>query len=808
MLGGLWQDARYALRALARSPGFSAIAIASLALGIGVNSAIFTLVSATTFPDLPYRDADRLVDVHEVSPELCAGCAVGTSFATFRDWRTQARSFVGMGAYQEASVALAAGAEPERVSAAYVSAELFALLGVTPDAGRLMTAADDRKGAERVALIGHETWTRHFNADPAAIGSSVRVDGEIATVIGVMPAGFAFPDFADVWLPITPVADSAARSDRSVGVLARLRDGVTLEQARTEIAVLTRGIAASEPEAMRNWSGAVTTLRDDLRNDSGPPFLILLGASALVLIIACANLVNLMLARASRRLRDVAVRAAMGASGGQLARQLLIESLMLAAIGAALGILIAVWLVDLATQFLPSDIPFWIQFDIDWRVLTFTVGLALVTGLAVGLVPAVHTRRVQVHEILKDSARGATPGRRQSWLRAGLVVSEVALSLMLLSGAGLLIKTLMRANASRDLGYEPRGVLSASAELTGRRFDDPRQAALAVDALLARLRDAPTVEGAAVTTSRFLGTFVGTEGRMTLDGSSTAVPDAIVPRFATFVTPEYFDVLRLPLRRGRAILASDDAAAPGVLVVNEAAAALLWPNRDALGRQVKLGAPNENVPWLTVVGIVGNTTVNPLSPRVPPLVYAAFAQAPSRDVAILTRTRGEPAAFAPELRRIAVDVIPDTPLTGVLPMSDQTAQWLAPIRFMMRLLIGLAALALVLAAMGIYGVLSYVVAQRAPEIGIRVALGASTRRIVPLILRQGAVLAGLGILIGVAGALASAQVLRSLLFGASATDPLVLVLVSFALLTIALLACVVPVRRALRVDPVDALRVE
>ena len=808
MWDALRNDLRYALRALAHSPGFTAIAILSLALGIGVNSAIFALVNATTFPDLPYREADRLVDVHEVSPELCAGCSVGTSFPTYRDWRSSATSFNGIGAYTEAPLAITVRDEPERVSGAYISSELFPTLGVAPITGRGIAAEEDRTGGAPVALIGHGLWQRLFAGDSGTVGRTIRVNGEATTVIGVMPPLFEFPEFADVWLPLTPYADTLPRTDRSIGVIGRLKDGVPIEQAREEIGRLTSRIAALHPAAMRSWTGSVVTLREDLAADSGPPFIILLGASGLVLLIACANLANLLLARANRRVREVAVRSALGASARQLVRHLLTESLLLSAVGAALGMLLAVWTVDIARQMMPGEVPFWIQFEIDWRVLAFTILLALATGIAVGLVPALRAAGVRVHDVLKDAGRSATIGRRQSWLRSALVVTEVALSLVLLAGAGLLIKTFVRANTTRDLGYDPAGVLQASIDFSGRRYEESSQAALAADALLARIAASGAVESAALTYTQFLGTFVGAEGRMTLEGSSAAVPDAIVPRFAHVVTPSYFDILRMPLVRGRGIQDSDGASAPGVVVLNEAAAQALWPGQDALGRTLKLGGPGERKPWLTVVGIARNTVNNPLSARQAPFVYVPFAQNPGRSITILARTRGDPVAFAPQLRRIAAEVDRDAPLTGVLPMTQQLADWMSPIRFMMRLLVALAVLALVLAAMGIYGVLSYIVAQRAHEIGIRVALGAGARRIMHMVVRYGLTLAAIGVTLGLLGAVASTRVLRALLFGASATDPLVLGAVAAVLFVIALLACVIPIRRALRVDPVDALRVE
>jgi putative ABC transport system permease protein len=807
LLDSLIHDLRYGLRSLGRTPGLTTIAILSLTLGIGANSAIFTMVNATMFPTLPYVDSDRLVDLHEDSPQLCAGCGVGTSFPTFIDWRERTRSHARMGAYLEDGFALSGDARPERVSGSLVSAELFPLLGVRPVLGRHIAFDEDRVGAPGVVLLSHELWVRRYGSDSTVVGRMIAVSGEPHTVVGVMPPRFKFPERAQLWLPITPRLTSAARDDRSVGVIARLRPGITLDGARAELAQVGSDLAREHADAYRGWSPGLTTLREDLTSDSGPPFVMLLGASGFVLLIACANLANLLLARATRRSREYAVRAALGAGRRRLVQQLLLESLLLSAGGAALGVLVALWGADAARGLLPDEVPFWIQFDVDGRVIAFTAALAVLTGVMFGLTPALRAARTDVQEALRDGSRGGTTGVQRGRLRSALVIGEVALSLMLLAGAGLLIKTFVNARRTSDFGYDPRGVLTASAELVDRRYAEQSQQALFASSVLTGLEGAADVELAAVERTEFLGTFVGTSSRVTLEGATGPVPDEIVPRFARAVSPDYFELLRIPVSRGRGFAESDGPGAPAVAVVSRGAADALWPGQDALGKRLRLGGDG-NAPWITVVGVTQHVRGSPLSRRPGSFIYLPIAQSPGQPVTILVRTRGEPLVFVPALEALVARVDPNQPLTNVESMEQSLASYLTPVTFFLRLMGGMAALAVVLAAIGIYGVLSYVVSMRTHEIGIRVALGAGSGRVARLILSHGLVLAGIGIALGLVGALAVTRVLRGILFGVSPTDPVVLSAVTVVLMGVSLAACWVPARRALRVNPMEALRNE
>jgi putative ABC transport system permease protein len=802
------QDLRYGWRALTRSPGFTAVAVLSLMIGIGATSTLFTLVNATVFRPLPYRDAAQLMDLFETSRELCDGCGVGTSYPTYLDWQAQATSFARMGAAREGQFALAGDQDAERVSGAVVSASLFPTLGVQPAMGRLFTADDDRVGAPHVVLLSYGVWQRRFGSDSSAVGRTIRVNGEATTIVGVMPPKFGFPEFAEAWMPLAPAAAAMPRSDRSLTVIARRRDGVAEDRAREEMQLLGTRVAATEPATFRNWSASAQSLRADLSRDSGPPFFVLLGAGAFVLLIACANLANLTLSRASRRAREFAIRVALGAGRVQLVRLVLVESIIVACGGGALGLILALWGIDLIPGALNTPIPFWIQFTIDWRVVLFTVGVTLATGIAFGLVPALRASRPDLQGALKEGGGNVTVGGGRGRLRGLLVVAEVALALVLLAGAGLMLKTLTRAGNLGDLGYDPRNVVTGSLHLLESRYDNPAQIRGFAASLLERVGALPGVEGASLSHERFLGTFVGNEGSVTLEGARAAVPDAIVPRFAHSVSADYFRVLRVPALRGRTISAADRDGAPLVAVVNEAAAHALWPDADALGRRLKLGRPGDAAPWLTVVGVVRDVVGSPVAHTVQSRIYTALAQLPGRPLSLSVRATADPLSLAPVLRTTLRAVDADQPLDDVSTLEGSLAAWVGPVRFVARLLGGLAMVAILLAAIGIYGVMSYAVTQRTHEIGIRVALGASTGGVLRLLVGYGVQLTSVGLAFGLAGAFALTRVLRSMLFGASATDPIVFAVVAILLAIIAVVASYLPARRALAIEPTRALKSE
>ena len=808
MIDSLLHDVRYALRTLAKSPGFAFVAIASLTLGIGANSTIFSLVRATLFPSLPYADAGRLVDLHETSAELCTGCGVGTSFETYREWKMQTRAFSGMGASREDEFVLSGTGEAMRVPGALVSYDLFPTLGVRPALGRTFWAYEDRVGGAPVILLSHGLWQRQYGGDPTIVGRSVRVNGVPTTVVGVMPKQFGYPEFAQMWAPMGASVTKSARDDRSIDVVARLAPGVTVERARSDIASVGARIAAEHPADFRGWTATATPILQELRADSGPPFLVLLGASAFVLLIACANLANLMLARASRREREVAVRVALGAGRGRLVRMLMAESMVVSFAGGALGVLLALWGVDAVPRLIGTQVPFWVVFVVDWRVVTFAIVLSALTAVAFGLVPALRASHPDLVLALKDGAQNATGSLRRGQLRSALVVAQIACALVLLAGAGLMMKTFLRTSDTSNLGYDPRNVLTTTVHTLQPRYDDAAQIGTFAAAVEERVGSVPGVVATSVEHSEFLGTFVGTNSNVTVEGSSTPVPDNIVPRFSKAVGVDYFRALRIPLRRGRVFESNDRPGGPGVVVLNEAAAQALWPNVDPIGKRLKLGQPNDDRPWLTVVGVVGGTIGSPLGRRETGFLYVPFAQQPGRPLTLLVRTAGPPLDLAPSVRAEIHAADPDAAADPPTTMEAALSAWIGPVGFFVKLLGGLATLAVALAALGIYGVVSYAVAQRTREIGIRMALGATSRGILRLVIGYGTVLTVVGLVVGIAGSMALTRVLQGLLFGTSATDPVVFGLVSILLAGISIAACYGPARRAVRVQPTEALRYE
>jgi putative ABC transport system permease protein len=800
-------DLRSALRALRRSPGFVLVAVLSLAIGIGANSTLFTMVDAVRYRPLPYERSGELVDLHEDNPaELCAGCGVGTSFATYADWVPSLRSYQTLAAYTGDLFSVAGAELPVRVRGARISASLLPTLGVRVARGRAFTAEDDRIGGPAVALLGHALWLRQFGGDPAVVGRTIRVNGVQHEVVGVLPEGFAFPD-AELWVPLFTTAPGTDRADRTLGVLGRLREGVSVEQADAELRTVMAGIAAQHSETLKGWEGRVTTLRASLMNDAGPPFDVLLGAAALVLLLACANLANLSLARAAAREREFAVRAALGASRGRAMRQLLCESVLVSLAGGGLAIVIATWIVGVAPRFLPDEMPRWVHFAVDWRVLAFTFLVAVTTGLLFGLAPALRMGGLDLHDTLKEGAKQSSGGRRGRRLQRWFVVAQVALALIVLTGAGLLFKTFLRVSSTDQLGYDPREVLSARAELLDRRYEDTAQVAAFGSAVMARLEAAPGVRGVALESSRFLGTFVGHEGRLTIEGSPTAVPDAIVPRFALAVTPRYFELKGLRIDRGRGFSEQDVAGSDGVVVINDATAEALWPGQDVIGKRLKLGDPSAALPWLTVIGIVSNSSEARFARTPSRLLYASYAQDPGHPT-IFVRTTGDAGALAATVRAAVAQVDRDQPLTDVGTMAEHLRDYVAPVTLFARLVGAMAVFALLLAALGTYGLVAHLVTQRTQEFGIRLALGATPRRILVLVLEHGAWLAITGVIVGLAGALALTRVMRAILFGTDPTDPVVLASVSVLLIVSALVACLLPARRATAVSPSQVLRAD
>jgi len=803
----LLTELHLAARSLARSPMLAAVAVLSLALGIGANATIFNFVNAIEFRPLPFPEPERLVDVSEQNPkELCAGCAVGTAWPTFLVWRANARSYAALGAYREEPYALAGAGEPERVGGAAVTTQVFELLGVAPVRGRGFSPADEVPGAPPVILLGYGLWLRRYGGDSTLIGKTVRLNGVTRTVIGIMPPRFGFPEFASLWIPMTGDAATGGATDRSLGVVGRLRDGVTLAQANAEMGSISGRLANADSASYAGWSARAGSLKQDISHDtSGEAFLLALGASGFVLLIACANLANLFLARAATRGRELAVRVALGASRARVAGHVLAETMLLGLAGGAVGLLLSFWGVRYVTHLIDSAMPFWIQLGTDWRFLLYILLLSLLVGLAFGLVPALRAARIDLNETLKTGAAGATAGRRDGRMRGALAVVQIALALVLLAGAGLMIKSFLLERRTEDLGYNPRGVLTARLQLAAPRYQQPGQVRLLEEQLLERLAVQPMVEATAVERPIFLNSFIGQFTRIRLEGEATPVPMGRGPGHGNAVSADYFRLMQIPLLAGRGILATDRAGTPGVVLVNQRTASLLWPGEPALGKRLRL---DEAGAWLTVVGVVGDVANHPFGRGAIPLLYTSAAQESAGPFRLMIRFHGDPTAAATTLKAVARTVDPDEPVEDVMTLEADLAEQVSPVRFMAMLLGGLGGIALGLAAFGIYGTMAYLVTRRTREMGIRMALGADRAGLRRFVLLRGLRLTAIGVLLGIPAALGLTRLMQGVLFSVRAGDPVVLGAVALGLTGISLLAAWRPAQAATRVDPLVALRSE
>ena len=795
----LLSNIRLAIRSLARSKTFTTVALVSLALGIGANVTVFTLVDAIAFKPLPYPNPDALVDLHEWSAtKLCAGCGAGTSVATFQDWRSNARSFSGMGAYLERPFDVSGIEAAERVGGAIVSGETFSVLGVRPLLGRDFTKDDDRIGAPPVVMLGHGLWTRRYAADRRIVGQTIRVNGVPHTVIGVMPPRFKFPEFADLWVPFAPNATATTRDQRDYGVVARLAPGTTLATADAEMATLARSLEQQYPETQREWTARATSLRSEFAGVESSLYTVLLGAVGFVLLIVCANLAGLLLARGAQRQKEIAIRIALGASRRQVVSYLLTEALILSCAGGTLGLLLAAWGVDLTIKSFGSQVPGWLDFAIDARVVLFLIGVSVAAGVLFGLLPAVRASSPDVQAILKESAVSV----RRSRLRGLLVIGELAVALVLLAGAGVLMKSFLTISAPTS-GTDDRDLLTGNLEFLDAKYHDPATVRIAVGQILDRVRQIPGTNSAAMDRTEFIAGFGGHDEAIRVEGM-TQVPRDASPRFYHVVTPEYFKTVRLPLIAGRYLTESDRAGSEPVALVGKQTAERLWPNGSALGKRVKLG-PADSLPWVTIAGVVGDVSERG---RQRDYAYVPFAQHPGGPVTLLIRATGDPQRLIAPVRAAVRDVDPDLPLLELQTVEQQHHSSFSPYRTYALSMACFALFAIVLAAVGLYGVIAYNTAQRTKEIGIRMALGAEARHVIALVAAQGGRLVSVGIVVGLGGSFVLLRVIRGMLFGASPIDPPIFAAVSVLLGGVALIAVWIPARRAARIDPLEALRAE
>ena len=808
-LEALIQDGRFGLRMLLKTPGFTLVAVATLGLSIGANTAIFSLVEGVLLRPLPFPDAERIVYIE--GKNLAAGISESNiSFLDFIDWSQQTDLFASTAAYWTGSGQFGAnGAEPERVPRAGVTTGFFSVLGIQPVLGRKFAAEDDKGWPQTVAIISHGLWKRRFGSDPNIIGKQVQISGSLMTIVGVMPPGFEYPEQTQIWVPSAVNLSQEPRDNRVWSAIARLNAGIDLEQAQTRLSAINAQLDKQFHETNKGWDVFLSTLHERLVREVKPSLLALLGAVGFVLLIACANVANLLLARSAARQKEIAIRAAMGASRSRVLRQMLTESILLSAIGGVAGLVLGIWLTDVLMSMLPEGAPRIGQIGIDYRVLTFALGVSALTGILFGIVPALQTSKLDVTNALKEGGRSGQAHRRTS-ARSVLLIGEVALSLMLLVGAGLLIRSFLRLQEVRP-GFNAHNVLTAQLALQGPKYKS-QQFVEFFGQLTERLEAEPGVQavGGGVNlplhaTGYAIGRGFIPEGRpLTVDESKDAMYSTI--------TGDYFRALQIPLLSGRFFGPRDNADGPKVVIINETAAKRIFGSPTAaIGKRLSVwaafrGQRREETFMREIVGVVGDTKTGSLTAEGDMQIYVPHAQDSQWNfMGLVIRTAGDPAAFAATLRHEVQALDKDQPIYNIRTMDDVVTNSLGTRRVSMQLFTVFGCAALLLAAVGIYGVMAYSVTQRTQEIGIRMALGAQKSDILGLVVRQGMTLALIGVIAGLAGAFALTRVIANLLFGVGASDPLTFIAISLLLIFVCLIACYLPARRAARLNPTIAL---
>ena len=813
----MFKELRYAARALLKRPGFSLVAVLTLALGIGANTAIFSVVNATLLRPLPFKDPERVVMIWGFLPKLAKTAdTLPNSSGNFLKLKAAAQSFENLAAFRSWSWQLTGAGEPELLRGARVSAGFFEAVGAGPILGRTFTPEEDVANHAPVAIISHGVWQRHFAGDQNVVGKTITLTGQNAMVIGVMPEGFHFPGGAnmipglqfalqnDVWMPIAFTEEEQDRhGNLNLAVIGRLKPGVPPAQGEVEL----NGIQKELPLGTIGFTLNAVPLHQQMVGAIRKPLFVLLATVALVLLIACANIANLLLARATARQKEIAIRAALGAGRRRIIGQLLTESLVLSLTGGAIGLLLAIWGNSLLVSLIPREVPRVNDVNVDARILLFTLAISIGTGLIFGLVPALQASRFDLNQSLKEGLRGITSGVGHNRLRSLLVVSEVAMALVLLIGAALLMKSFMRLLDVKP-GFNPEHVLTLDVQLPDvapSRYERRDEQSAFFQQLMTRLQALPGVESAgAVLSLPLSGAYEGTD--VILEGEESEAFDGQRPNADyTIVTPEYFSTLRIPLLQGRYFTAQDKQDAPLVIIVNDTFAARIWPGENPIGKRFRPGLeekPRE------VVGVVGTIKQLTLDSDARSAMYMPHLQAPTAGLTVLVRTRGEPLSMAAAVRQEIRALDKDVPVAQVQTMEKVLGASVAQPRFSM-LVVGLfAALALVLSAVGIYGVMAYAVSRRAHEIGVRMALGAGANQVLKLVLKDGMTLAFAGIAVGLLGAFALTRLMASLLFGIGAKDPVTFISVAAFLAFVAFIACYIPARRATKVDPLVALRNE
>lgn len=808
VLADFLHDLRYAIRQQRRNPAFTIVAIITLALGIGANTAIFSVVNTILLQPLPYKDPERLVLVWEENAKQGYPTDTPTA-ANFVDWRDQNQLFEGMAAMAPDSFNLTGSGDPERLEGRRVSASFFPLLGVDPYIGRAFTAAEDQPNSGHVVLLSYGLWQRRFGGDAGVVGKTLNLNGAGYTVVGVMPPRFQFPTPDDeVWVPVAFTQEQAAdRNSHYLKVLGRLKPGVTLARAQAEMSTIATRLQQQYPETNTDLGAVITPLHEQIVGDIKPALLILLGAVGLVLLIACANVANLLLARAAARQKEIAVRVALGARRRRLIRQFLTESVLLSTLGGLVGLAIAYGGLVVLKSFIPENISQARAISVDYKVLGFTLLVSVATGLVFGLAPAIQAVRFNQIETLKEGGRDAATGGSGKRLRSLLVMAEVAISLVLLIGAGLLINSFLRLR-NVDPGFRAENLLTMKIVLPEPKYEKWKMRSTFYSDLIQRVQSLPGVKSAAVTTNLPLysqGNSIG----VSIEGKPEPPPGQELIVTTRIVSNGYLDTMSIPLLKGRQLTDQDIDNSQNVAVVSETMARRFWPGEEVVGKRVSIGKVRSQEDWIEVIGVAKDVRQFELNDDPKPQMYLTYRQFGFFDAQdLVVKTDVDPASMASAVRKAVWEIDKDQPISNIRTMETILAESIARQRFSMLLLAIFAGVALVLAAVGIYGVMSYSVAQRTHEIGIRMALGAQTMTVLKLAIGYGLKLVLAGIAIGLIAAFALTRVMSTLLFGVTATDPTTFALISLLLIAVAAIASYIPARRATRVNPIIALRYE
>jgi putative ABC transport system permease protein len=802
-----FRDIRYAVRSLVHDAGVSTIVIFCLSLGIGVNATLFSVVDGILIQPLPYTEPDRLFVLNETF-ERGGIRDAGVSYQDLKDFEERTTTFAQMAALGGRTIAVSDQGDPERFQGAAITWDMFPILGVQPILGRHFRAEDDRPGAEPVVMLSHEVWQRRYQGDPNIIGRSINVNGRPHTVAGVMPVGFSFPENQKIWIPLGPSADTEPRTSRYLFTFGRLKPGGTIDQAREELKSITAALGKLYPTTNDGWSAIARPLSDEfIPDDVRLVLLTMMGAVTLVLLIACANVANLMLARASGRQREFCVRAALGAGRAELIRQLLTECVLLGLASVPLGLAIAfvgVWLLDNAVP--PGMVPYYIHWEISARVIAYTLGISALTGLVFGLAPALQAGRLNLQETLRDGARGSGQSGKRARLRNALVVVEVAMALILLVGASLFVRSFLNLQSASP-GFDTAPLLTARFFMVGDSYATVEQKAQRVDDVMRRIERLPGV------VSAFASNFVpldagGGSGHAIVDGRPVTKGEEPTILF-TAVTPHLYKTVNLPMLKGRDFTDGEGSGTTPVAVINETMAKKLWPDADAVGRRFRL-VEDEPPLWFTVIGVGPDIRMFDMDDDTPDfsVAYVPYRFANFSNIGVTIRAANNPAGLAAAVRSEIRESDPGLPIFNLRTMEDLRREGFWQFRLFGYMFGIFGAAALFLAGVGVYGVLSFSVSQRTQEMGVRIALGAKQSDVLGLVVRQGVTLAAVGVLLGLVGAFGITRVIRSLLYNVTPTDPLSFGGVAVFLAAIAVLASYLPARRATNVDPIIALRNE